>query len=117
MKEVTLAITTHVSDGTATVYSERPLLGYLHAIRYTPTTIATGATVTITCGTDTKPLLTKATAGTAVAWFYPRDFAHAVADGAALTDRTFPILDGKIKVAIASGGNSKVGTVTVYYEE
>jgi hypothetical protein len=68
-----------------------------------------------------KPLLTQANAGTAVLWKYPRDLVHAVADGAALTgtsggDRTEPLLDGQIKIVVASGGNGGIGSVTVYYE-
>jgi hypothetical protein len=67
-------------------------------------------------------VLTKASAGTANLWFYPRDLVHAVADGAALTgtsggDRDLPILAGVIKVVIASGGDTKTGKVIVYFEE
>lgn len=107
-----------------TVSPQFPILGELCAIKYEPGTIDTGATVTVTCvnGTAAKPLLTKSTAGTSVLWFYPRDLVHAVADGSALTgtsggDRTEPILDGQIKVVIASGGSVKTGSLTVYYED
>jgi len=122
MKEIILSIVTHASAGTASVTSESPVLGKLYAIEYRPGTIDTGATVTVTCeSASSKPLLTKATAGTSNAWFYPRDIVHAVADGAALTgtaggDRDMPILAGNLKVTIASGGNSKVGSLIVYYE-
>jgi hypothetical protein len=65
--------------------------------------------------------LTKASAGTAVAWFYPRYLVHAVADGAALTgtaggDRAAPIVSGVLKVVVASGGDTKTGKVIFYYE-
>ena len=89
---------------------------------YLPGSTDTGATVTVTCeGPFTKPLLTKASAGTANTLYYPRDLVHAVADGAALTgtaggDRTAPLVDGKAKVVIASGGNAKSGSLIVYYE-
>jgi hypothetical protein len=125
MKDIVLAITTHVSDGTATTLAPSGVLGELYAILYVPGTIATGATVTVTCvGIDgsSKPLLTKASAGTSNTWYYPRDLVNAVADGAALTgtaggDRCYPILAGVVKVAIASGGNSKAGKLVVYYED
>jgi hypothetical protein len=97
-------------------------MGELVAIVYLPGTTDTGATVTVTCeGPITKPLLTKASAGTANAVFYPRDLVHAVADGAALTgtaggDRTAPVVDGKVKVVIASGGNAKNGSLLAYYK-
>lgn len=113
---------TTAADGSATALG-KVLNGKLYAIEYQPGTTDNGATITVTCeGVGTKPLLTKATAGTAVAWFYPRDLVHAVADGAALTgtaggDRTLPLLAGILKVVVASGGNAKSGKVIVYFEE
>ncbi len=99
------------------------VIGKLYAIEYRPGTIATGATVTVTCESDSsKALLTKANAGTSNVWFYPRDLMNAVADGAALTgtaggDRCQPILNGSIKVVIASGGSVTSGSLIVYYEQ
>lgn len=125
MRHITLKLSTHVSTGAATTTGERSIFGKLYAIKYRPGTIDTGATLTLTCehpDGSSKPVLTKASAGTATVWFYPRDLVHAVADGAALTgtsggDRTLPILDGVPKAVIASGDNSKVGYVTFYYED
>ena len=100
------------------------ILGKLYAIEYRPGTLDTGASVTVTCeGDASKPLLTKTSAGTSNLWFYPRDLVHGVADGAALTgtaggDRCMPILNGYIKVVIASGGNAVAGgSLIAYYEE
>jgi len=121
MNKQTIEFTT-ASDGSATALGH-VVEGELYAIEYQPGTTATGATVTCTCnGVGVKPLLTKASAGTAVAWFYPRDIVHAVADGAALTgtaggDRAKPILAGVLKVVIASGGDTKTGKVIFYYED
>jgi hypothetical protein len=125
MKSVMLKLTTHVSAGTASTDSPSAVFGKLYAIEYQPGTIDTGATVTVICTGNNgaaKPLLTKASAGTANSWYYPRDLVHAVADGAALTgttggDRALPIMNGVINAAIASGANSKVGYVVVYYED
>lgn len=108
-------------SGAATVNAEQSVLGRLFAIEYRPGTIETGATVTVTCeGSASKPLLTKANAGTADSWYYPRDLVHAVTDGAALTgtsggDRELPILDGIPRVVVASGGATKTGAATLYY--
>lgn len=121
MKRQLLSITTDGS-GDATVNGS-VILGKLFAIEYRPGTIDTGATVTVTCEADSsKPLLTKATAGTSNLWFYPRDLAHAVTNGAALTgtaggDRVMPILHGVPRVVIASGGDTLTGSVIIYYEE
>jgi hypothetical protein len=125
MKELILPLNTHVSTGAASALATYPVLGELYAILYVPGTIATGATLTVTCEgfqAASKPLLTKANAGTANLLFYPRDLVHAVADGAALTgtaggDRTEPILAGIVKATIASGGNSEAGYVVIYYED
>lgn len=120
MKRVAIDLTTNTA-GAATGFSPA-VLGKLYAIEYQPGTIDTGATVTVTCEADaSKPLLTKATAGTSNSWYYPRDLVHGVADGAALTgtaggDRTLPILNGRVKVVIASGGAVKTGRLIAYYE-
>ena len=124
MRSVTLDLNTHASTGAAST-TGRIIFGKLYAVKYEPGNIDTGATLTITCvhpNTGAKPLLIKASAGTAISWYYPRDLVHAVADGAALTgtsggDRCLPILDGAITAAIASGANSKTGRVVIYYED
>lgn len=128
MKSQSFPYTTS-AGGAATVYADgsatpqSAVKAKLYAILYAPGTTDTGATVTVTCeGTGSKPLLTKATAGTSNLWFYPRDLQHAVADGAALTgtaggDRALPVLDGYIKVVIATGGNVTSGKLIAYYEE
>jgi hypothetical protein len=109
----------------ATVLGDHAVCGKLYAIEYQPGTIDTGATVTVTCNGpngSSKPLLTKTTAGTANAWFYPRDLEHAVADGAALTgttggDRALPLLNGVPQLVIGSGGTTFKGRVILYYED
>ena len=109
----------------ATVSGEYAICGKLYAIAYLPDTIATDATITVTCDGPfgaSKPLLTKASPGTANVWFYPRDLVHAVADGAALTgtaggDRTCPLLAGVPKLVVASGGTTFTGRVILYYED
>jgi len=122
MRKIILKATTDGS-GDATVNHPSNVMGKLYAILYKPGTIATGATITVTCqGVFAKPLLKKASAGTADTLYYPRDLVHAVADGAALTgtaggDRAKPILAGVLKVVIASGGDTKTGKVIFYYED
>lgn len=124
MKDITLSITTNGS-GAATVSAPSGVFGELYAIAYLPGTIDTGATITVTCdgpNGSSKPLLTKASAGTSNSWYYPRDLVHAVADGSALTgtsggDRACPVLAGVPKVVVASGGATKSGLVILYYED
>lgn len=120
MRTITVSVTTNTAGAGSALGDV--VVGKLYAVEYQPGDIDTGATVTLTCeSASSKPLLTKATAGTSNAWFYPRDLQHAVADGAALTgtaggDRTMPIVSGKPKVAIASGGAVKTGKVIFYVE-
>lgn len=120
MNKQVIEITT-AADGSAAVLGG-VVTGKLYAVEYQPGTIATGATIVLTCeGIGSKPLLTKASAGTAVVVFYPRDLVHAVADGAALTgtaggDRTMPLLAGVLKAVVASGGNAKSGKIIAYFE-
>lgn len=121
MKRVSLSLTTDGSGDAST--TGEAILGKLYAVLYLPGTIDTGATLTLTCeGSGSKPLLTKASAGTANTWYYPRDLQHGVADGAALTgtaggDRAMPILEGRLKAVIASGGATKTGSVIFYIEQ
>ena len=121
MKRQIIPVTTDGS-GDATAYGSA-VLAKLFAIEYHPGTIDTGATVTVTCeGDASKALLTKTSAGTSNLFFYPRDLVHAVADGAALTgtaggDRAMPILNGRPKVVIASGGDTLTGAVVIHYIE
>ena len=117
------------AGGAATVYNDgsslpnRAIVGVLKAVHYLPGTTDTGATVTVTCeGAYSHTLVAKATAGTANTFFHPRELTHNPADGATLTgtaggDRAEPVLDGYLKVVIASGGNTTSGAVIVYYDE
>lgn len=115
MRKLTLDITT-AADGSATVNSAQNIFGIVHAILYKPGTIDTGATITVTSqGIFANPLLTKASAGTADTMFYPRAFTNAVADGAAQTDVTLPVINGSPRVVVASGGSGGVGKVIIYY--
>lgn len=122
MRHMHFHLTTN-GDGDASESGERTIQGKLYAVQYDPDEIATGATLTVVAtGHAEEPLLTKANAGTSAAWYYPRRVQHAVSDGSALTgsaggDRCQPIIDGKLLVTIASGGDTKTGHVTVFWDE
>lgn len=126
MKQQLISWTTS-AGGAATVYEQgnttpgKVIFGWLYAIAYLPGTTDTGATVTVTCeGMLSTTLLVKASAGTSNTLFYPRAIAHKAEDGAAFAgttggDRTLPLLNGYLKVVIASGGNALSGSLIVYY--
>lgn len=117
MQEVSATITTNAS-GAATVYLGTSLTGRVHAIKYAPGTLDTGAGLVVTGETTAVPIITKASAGTSTVWYYPRAFANKVTDGAAFTDVTedVRILRERIKVVVASGGNTLTGTITAYVD-
>lgn len=107
------------SNGAATVYLAHGLNrnpnGFVYMIKYTPGTMANGADLTITGETSGVPVLTKANAGTSIAYYYPRAFNHAVTDGTVNTCQTelIPIKDERIKFVVANGGNGGAGEVEI----
>jgi len=114
----TATITTDAS-GDATVYCGSRIRGKVVAIQYAPGTLATGATLTITGETSGVPILTKASAGTSTVWFYPKNIAHKVSDGSEYTDMgaCVAVCEERVKVVVASGGNTKTGSITIYTDE
>lgn len=105
------------SSGDATVYLapsiNRGLNGFLVLLKYNPGNIDTGADLTITGDSSGIPILTKANAGTSIAFYYPRALLNAVADGAegASPSEFIPIRDERIKVVVANGGDTKTGSI------
>lgn len=116
--EYTVAITT-AADQTATVYLGSVIRGRVIAIKYEPGDIATGADLTITGETTGVAILTKANAGTSDVWYYPLAISNQVTDGAASAISEVPVwvYKERIKVAVAQGGVSKTGAITVYVDE
>lgn len=117
LQEISTSITTDGS-GDATVYLGSKLRGRVHAIKYEPGTIATGADLTIIGETTKVPVLVKANAGTSDVWYYPRAIPNKNADGAAFTDVAVDIhvFQERIKVVVAQGGDTKTGKITAYVD-
>lgn len=117
IERTTVTITTDAS-GDATVYLGTRLRGRVHAIKYTPGTLATGADLAIT-GEDTGvPILTQSNAGTSALWKYPRALANKHTDGSAATDAfaDVHVFKERIKVVVAQGGNVGVGSIDVFID-
>jgi hypothetical protein len=105
-------------SGNATVYlshgENRKLNGFLVALKYTPGTIDTGATLTITGETSGIPIITKTSAGTSNVFYYPRALANEVASPGATvagTTERIPIKDERIKVVVSLGTATKAGSI------
>lgn len=116
LKKVYLKATCDAS-GDATVNAPNWVLGFLYAIAYLPGTIDTNGDITVSVqGPIAKTLLVKANAGTSNVSFHPRTVGNQNTDGAALTvyDNLI-LLDGKIRLVVAQGGNGGAGAIILYY--
>jgi hypothetical protein len=116
-------IGTTIADGSATVLSEAAYVGKLFAVAWVDGNFTDGIdavlSVTQTDGGVDYTLLTLTNADND-AMYYPRVVVHSEA-GAALTgtsggDRAQPIVNGRLKLAITSGGASHTGGAIVYLE-
>lgn len=107
------------ASGNATVFLSHSNLrnpnGFIEVIKYTPGTLDTGATLTITGESSGIPIMTKVGAGTIAVWYYPRAPLNSVADGsvAANGSEFIPIKDERIKVVVSGGGNAGAGSIEV----
>jgi hypothetical protein len=113
--EVEATITT-AADGSATVYLGSRLRGRVHAIQYVIGTLDAGTDLVITGETTGVAILTDSPA--ASEWFYPRAFANAVTTGAAGTaaQEDVHVLNERIKVVVAQGGNALTGTIRAFID-
>lgn len=116
-------IGTTIADESATILSESAYLGKLFAVAWVDGDFADGVdsvlSVTSTDSAVDYTLLTLTDANND-AMYYPRVVVHSEA-GAALTgtsggDRAQFVINGRLKLAIASGGVSKTGGAIVYLE-
>lgn len=117
MRDIKLTVTTNGSGaGNNTGDAVNP--GVLYSVEYQPGTIATGATITITDevpGGESRTLLVKASAGTSNVTFYPRVLENLNTDGSTITGQyCMPLICGKPKFAVASGGDTKTGSVILH---
>ncbi|MCV9960391.1 hypothetical protein OIU34_00630 [Pararhizobium sp. BT-229] len=117
MRRYKVTLTT-AADGTVTGYTPR-VSGKLHSIHYAKTDYAAGVDFTITSEATGESLWTQANVD-ASAVVYPRAATHTnagvaalyAAGGTAVQDRP-ALASDRVKIAIAAGGNAKVGTFHV----
>lgn len=107
------------SSGAATGYTPT-FTGRIHSIRYLKSTFDNGVDFTITLDGTGEAILTLTDQNASAQW-YPRVQVHdAVGVGATLDgtrlmrDMVLSVAD-RVKIVIAQGGNTKAGTVYVYY--
>lgn len=122
LDEMELSGTTD-GDGALTVNGESAILGRLYAIQWVDGDFTDGVDAVISTQGHgaSKTLLTLTDANTD-ALYYPRDLVHdatgGVLTGTAGGDRVLPLLVGKPRLVVASGGATKTGgCILFYYEE
>lgn len=121
IRKFTVSVTT-AADGSATVYSPY-LSGYLHQIQYVKTDFADGVDFTITADATGETLWTESNVN-AAAVKAPRQATHSTAGvaslyaagGVAVNDRIALSRD-RVKIVIASGGDSKVGAFRIVVDD
>lgn len=116
ISEVALPFTTDAS-GDATVTAAFDTIGKVYAVAWTDGDLADGVDAVLSytgSGRPDQTLLTLTNANDD-AWYYPRAAASSSA-GAALTAYVEPMVMGKLKVVVSSGGNAKSGAIRVYVE-
>lgn len=113
-RRLTVSVTT-AADGSATAYSDPIDYGQLSQVRYVKTDFADGSTFTITAEATGETLWGESSVN-ASATRAPRQATHSTAGvaslyaaaGTAVTDK-ITIASDRIKIVIASGGNTKTG--------
>lgn len=107
------------SDGTGTGYTDL-CDGFVQAIRYVKTDYTDGVDVTVTCEQSAQAIVTLTDAN-ASATVYPRGATATVANAAALYAAAgvavldkIPVANERVKIVIASGGDTKTGVFHVY---
>lgn len=104
-------------DGACTAYGEAAI-GTLFAVQEVDGTLADGVDLTLTCEEENLsiPLLTHANFNTD-GMIYPRVGEALNTDGSALGTYTMPVVYGRPKAVIASGGATKTGAIVLYIVE
>lgn len=124
MRRYKVAVTT-AADGTATAYSPR-VAGKIHSIQYVKdgtNGFANGVDFTITAEATGENIWTESDVN-ASAVRYPRAATHSQAGVASLyaaggtaVQATIGLASDRVKIAVAQGGNAKVGVFHVLVDE
>ena len=125
LDSIRLDVTTDGSgDGSAT--AERSVLGLLYAVQWIDGDLADNNTSVLSVtntdsGVDQTLNTLAAGEGDNDIWYYPRAGVHDLSAVALTYDATrtvneMPVINGKLKLVVASGGATKTGGCIVYYK-
>lgn len=103
-------------DGAATVDSPEAVLGALYAVQWIDGTLADGVDAVLSVvGPDaTQTILTLSNANDD-AMYYPRHAVHDNAGAAIAGLYDLPLINGKPRLAITSGGTTRTGGCVLYF--
>jgi hypothetical protein len=100
--------------------AEATARGILHAVEWIDGTFADGVDAVLSVVRDDNAadytLLTLTNADIDKV-YYPRELVHTVAGVAIDGEVDRPVINGKLKLAVTSGGDARVGGCIVYYED
>lgn len=107
------------TSGAATITAASGVMGFLEAVEWVDGTLDNNNTAVLSVtNTESEADLTLLTLaageGDADKWYFPRILEHDNGATALLT-YTKQIINGTLKLVIASGGNTKTGGCIVYY--
>jgi len=119
MKTRTMSWTTNGSGAATVTGKSVPGGALVEAVTYIPGDTATGATVTVTdeFAGASFTIWVQATAGTSTIREFPRTLEQLNTDGSDLATHTRPVIAGVPKVVIASGGDTKSGSLILHLSE
>jgi hypothetical protein len=114
---------TTATGGALTVTADTAVRGLLYAVEWIDGDLVDGVDAVLSVVRDDNApdyTLLTLTDANADAVYYPRVIIHSEA-GAALTgtsggDRAMPVINGRLKLAVTSGGDAKTGGAIVYYK-
>ena len=122
MRVETIVVTTS-AGGVATGYSSRAVTGKIKNISYVPGDLLTGSDITVIGETSLIPIITITDLGVAAVSFAPRMATCDVAGAASLyasggepVETEILIVNERIKLSVAQGGDTKSGTFVVVLE-
>lgn len=120
LRKITKTVTCNAS-GVASVTIGTNIRGLLHALYYRPTTMDTGADLTVTVTGTGAPILTKINLGTGNSWLYPRAKPSIANDATGGLNSTpsalIPIVDDTVTFAVVQGGNGGIANVDLIWDD
>ena len=104
-------------SGDLTVTSDNEMLGGVYAVEWIDGDFADGVDLTLSYTSSdegvSRNILVVADAN-ADKIYYPRVLEHLDTDGSALTTHALPLVNGKLKMVVANGGDTKTGGCVVH---